>query len=144
MIIPKLISDESSLLDAYSQAVINASDQVSPAVVSLQVRQGHGRELTDPRSAPEGQTSGSGFIFTPDGYLLTNSHVVHGATQILATLADGRQLPAELIGDDPETDLAVARIFAPQLAHARLDGTNPVRVGQLVIAIGNPNGFQAT
>jgi len=132
-------------LDAYSKAVIEASEKVSPAVVSLQVRQGGtGREIADPRMPQEGHASGSGFIFTPDGYTLTNSHVVHGATSIQATLSDGRQLKAELVGDDPETDLAVIRIFSPHLSHIPFAAPNTLRVGQLVIAIGNPYGFQAT
>jgi len=131
-------------LDAYSKAVIEASEKVSPAVVSLQVRQGTGREIADPRMPQEGHASGSGFIFTPDGYALTNSHVVHDATSIQAILSDGRQLKAELVGDDPETDLAVIRIFAPHLSHIPFATPNTLRVGQLVIAIGNPYGFQAT
>jgi S1-C subfamily serine protease len=136
---------EQEALDAYSHAVIRASETVGPAVVSLQVRQGRGAQaLTDPRQPAEAQASGSGFVFTPDGYVLTNSHVVHGATAITATLADGREVPAELVGDDPDTDLAVVRIYAPGLSHARFASPDPLRVGQMVIAIGNPYGFQAT
>jgi len=134
-------------LDAYSRAVTAASDRVGPAVVSLQVTPAPRAELAVPRDfpiPPEGQASGSGFLFTPDGYILTNSHVVHGAGRILVTLADGRQIAGELVGDDPDTDLAVVRVFAPQLAHAAFAKPDSVRVGQLVIAIGNPYGFQAT
>jgi S1-C subfamily serine protease len=130
--------------DAYSRAVMHASETVSPAVVSLQVRHGTGKEIVDPSQPFEAQASGSGFVFTPDGYVLTNSHVVHGAAHIQATLADGRQLRAERVGDDPETDLAVIRIFAPDLRFARLAEPDALRVGQLVVAIGNPYGFQAT
>src|SRR5262249_33552834 len=119
-------------LDAYSRAVIEASDKISPAVVSLQVSAGSGRELANRPVAQERQGSGSGFLFTPDGYTLTNSHVVHGAGRIQAVLSDGRVLPAELVGDDPDTDLAVVRIFAPGLAHARFGRPDALRVGQLV------------
>src|ERR1700728_3711302 len=108
MIIPQLISDETEpSLDAYSRAVTTIVEKVGPAVVSLQVQTSHGRELTHPlQPRPEGQASGSGFIFTPDGYILTNSHVVHNASHIQVTLADGRQVTAESVGDDPDTDLA--------------------------------------
>jgi S1-C subfamily serine protease len=141
---PPPVSDD-RLLDAYSQAVIAAAEAVSPSVVNIEVHHApRGQALTDPRRPREAGGSGSGFIFTADGLILTNSHVVHGAAEIDVTFTDGRRYVADVVGDDPATDLAVVRISAPNLVPARLGDSKPVRPGQLVIAIGNPYGFQAT
>lgn len=136
---------DEGLLDAYSKAVVSASEKVIPAVVNINVRQLlNDRPAVHPRMSQQMIGSGSGFIFTPDGFILTNSHVVHKAGQIEVTLSDGRRFFADMIGDDPDTDLAVIRIQAPDLAYAHLGDSQSIRVGQLVIAIGNPYGFQCT
>jgi len=131
---------DSALLDAYSQAVINAVAKVGPAVVNIDVQ----TRIGNPRAMREAHGSGSGFIFTPDGFILTNSHVVHDAQSINVTIADGRMLPAEIVGDDPDTDLAVLRVDSSNLVSVSLGNSESLQVGQLVIAIGNPLGFQAS
>jgi S1-C subfamily serine protease len=134
---------DASLLDAYSEAVAGVAEAVGPAVVHIEVRRpgGEARGGT-PRHGPAG--SGSGFLFTPDGFILTNSHVVHGAGKIWASLSDGRRFPAEPAGEDPHTDLAILRIHGPDFVAARLGDSSALRVGQIAIAIGNPYGFQST
>ena len=139
---PEDLPDE-DLMDAYSRAVISAAEKVSPSVVYIEVQQPvRSRRGGAPRMPHEARGSGSGFIFTPDGFILTNSHVVHGATRIEVTVSDGRKHQADLIGDDPDTDLAVIRINALNLVPAHLGETKKIRVGQLAVAIGNPYGFQ--
>src|SRR6266581_1248447 len=131
---------DGALLDAYSAAVVAASERVGPAVVHVEVAQ------AVRSNGGEGQRrgSGSGFAFTPDGFILTNSHVVHGARTIHVSFADGASCDADLVGDDPDTDVAVIRIGGHQLPTATLGSSRKLRVGQLAIAIGNPYGFQHT
>src|SRR5579862_5918327 len=130
------------LLDSYSTAVTSAVERIRPSVAHIEVHQNAGRTRSgEPR---ERQGGGSGFVFTPDGLILTNSHVVHEAARIAVTLSDGRKMPATLIGDDPASDLAVIRIDEPGLVAAELGDSQRLRVGQVAIAIGAPYGFQST
>jgi len=131
------ISDE-NIFDAYSLAVTKAVETVSPAVVNINIFTA-GKDKQNQRRG-----SGSGFIFTPDGFILTNSHVVNKAKQIEVVLSDGRKFNADLIGNDPDTDLAVIRIDSTGITPASLGDSSKIKIGQLVIAIGNPYGFQAS
>lgn len=133
---------DEDLLDAYSRAVVTASELVSPSVVKIEVKS----KATGRRRTPNDEMggSGSGFVFTPDGFILTNSHVVTGADSIHVVLKEGSRYEASLVGDDPDTDLAVVRINAPGLKAIPLGTSNNLRVGQVAIAIGNPYGFQTT
>src|SRR5512133_2368055 len=131
-------STDDQLLDSYSNAVTSVVEKVGPAVVNIRVEHG-GND-----SRPTRGGTGSGFAIAPDGFILTNSHVVHGATTMEVSLADGRVCGASLVGEDPETDLAVIRISETPPAHARLGDSKRVRPGQIAIAIGSPYGFQYT
>jgi S1-C subfamily serine protease len=126
---------DSGLLDAYSRAVSSAVDRVRPAVVHIRVERAG-------RRGRKQDGAGSGFAITPDGYLVTNSHVASEAEALEVTLPEGRVLPAELVGDDPDSDLAVVKIGADNLAYAQLADSARLRVGQVAIAIGSPYGFQ--
>lgn len=125
--------EDAQLLDAYSQTVAGVAERVSPSVVRI--------EAHDRRNA---SGSGSGFIISPDGLVLTNSHVVHHAAHLAVTLNDGRRPDVHLVGKDPETDLAVLRIYAPNLQPVHLGESKKLKVGQIAIAIGNPYGFDCT
>jgi S1-C subfamily serine protease len=136
--LPPVTDDQ--VLDSYSQTVSRVVEKVRPTVVNI-------RTLRARPERPDGMEpggSGSGFVIAPDGYILTNSHVVHGAGKMEVALADGRSVSAALVGDDPETDLAVIRIHAGDLVHVHLGDSQSVRVGQIAIAIGSPFGFQQT
>ena len=125
------INSDTEILDAYSRAVVHTADKTSPAVVKIDVVKGQ-----------QGAGSGSGFIFTSDGFILTNSHVVHDASKLEVSLSDGRAFSAELIGEDPGTDLAIIRVWSSHLPIAKLGDSTKLKVGQVVIAVGNPYGFQ--
>lgn len=134
---------DDDLLDAYSRAVMSAVDLVGPSVVNVSVRT---RQPKNPRERRRGsgEQGGSGFAFAADGLILTNSHVVDGAGEVTVTTADGERCVADIVGDDPHTDLAVLKVSASSLPSASIGDTSTLRVGQLVVAIGNPFGFQHT
>ncbi|MBW3599458.1 MAG: trypsin-like peptidase domain-containing protein [Planctomycetes bacterium] len=124
--------DDAELLDAYSRAVIGVVETVSPAVVSVSGQRG------------DGGGSGTGFLIAPEGYAVTNSHVVAGREKLSAETVDGDRVEAEVVGDDPATDLALLRLAARDLPFAQVGDSDALRVGQLVIAIGSPLGLHAT
>jgi S1-C subfamily serine protease len=136
--VPQASVDDVEILDAYSRAVVSVVDAVGPAVVSVTI----GRNRAGGRVAATG--AGSGVIIAPDGYVVTNDHVVHDAGRLEATLTDGRTLEAVVVGEDPSTDLALIRLNSADLPVAELGRSAALRVGQLVVAIGNPLGFQST
>jgi S1-C subfamily serine protease len=129
-------ADNAGLLDAYSNAVTGAARLAAPAVVHLEARH------DSPQGARRG--SGSGFFFTPDGLLLTNSHVVHKAKEIRVSTGDGERFSADLVGDDPDSDLAVLRVSVGVVPHVAFGNSGALQIGQLAIAIGNPLGFEHT
>jgi S1-C subfamily serine protease len=124
---------DDELLDSYSRTIAAVVNRVAPTVVNIRVLSGE-----------RGPGGGSGFIIARDGFILTNSHVVHGARELEVTLHDSRVFPALVVGTDPETDLAVIRIDAPHIQHARLADSAKIRVGQIAVAVGSPFGFQQT
>jgi S1-C subfamily serine protease len=126
-------SEDAHLLDAYSQTVVNVVDAVSPSVIGISGEREGGAS-----------GSGSGFLITPDGYAVTNSHVVAGQPRLRVTTAEGDRLDADLIGDDPSTDVALVRLRSRDLPFVEIGDSGALRVGQLGIAIGNPFGFQST
>jgi serine protease Do len=130
--------NDDNLFDAYSRAVVGVVDKVGPSVVSINIKQ------TGNSWPVENEGSGSGFIITPDGFVLTNHHVVEKAKDIVVIFQDGRHCKAEIMGTDPETDLAVLKVFAGGLPAALLGDSSKLKVGQLIVAIGNPFGFQST
>jgi S1-C subfamily serine protease len=129
--------EDTNVLDVYSRVVVDIVEKVGPSVVNVEV-------AITPKGQPGQKGGGSGFIFTPDGFILTNSHVVTRASEIKVSLADGQKFTAQLIGNDPETDLAVIRIDAAHLPAAAFGDSQALRVGQLAVAIGNPYGFRST
>jgi len=137
---PHATPTDADLLDAYSSAVTRAVEMIAPSVVKIEIT----RTVQTRQGRAQTGGGGSGFVLSPDGLVLTNSHVVHDANKIQVKLADGREPDTTLIGNDPESDLAVLRIYAPNLVPAKFANSAQLRVGQVAIAIGNPYGFEAT
>jgi S1-C subfamily serine protease len=138
---------DAEALDSYSKSVIGVVKRVGPAVVQVGVTKLVAGRAYGGIMPHQAEGAGSGIIFTPDGYILTNSHVVDGASRISVTLADGKDLVGQLVGEDPATDTAVIRVTAPngdRFPVARLGDSNNLQVGQLVVAIGSPAGLQGT
>jgi S1-C subfamily serine protease len=140
MSLPLSVSDE-RLLDDYSRSVTRAVDIVAPSVVSIEVSK---KDEARRGRSDQATAGGSGFVFASDGLILTNSHVVEGSTKVQVALPDGRDYVADVLGQDPDTDIAVLKITAPDLVHVTFGDSRALRAGQLVIAIGNPYGFHHT
>ncbi len=139
-----VLPSEKEILDAYSQAVIGAAEKLSPSVVNVEVVHKMNRGSSRLNPGHEARGCGSGFVFTPDGFILTNSHVVRHASKIEVAFSDGKKLPATIVGDDPYTDLAVIKADASGLTPVCFGDSKSIKAGQLVIAMGNPYGFQCT
>lgn len=136
---PKVERDrDGDLLDAYSSSIVDAAERVSPAVAHLTV------QLDGKRRSRQRQGAGSGFLFTPDGYMMTNSHVVHNGKVIKAAFPDGTNAAAYVVGDDPDTDLAVIQVHGTDIPEIEFDDSAALRVGQIAIAVGNPLGYHST
>jgi S1-C subfamily serine protease len=134
-------ADDAALLDAYSRAVIDVVAKVSPTIAHIHVKK---KAAMRPGRPAETEGSGSGFVITPDGYIVTNCHVVDDANHVEVSLADGTSCAAEVIGQDAATDIALLRISGSGLAMVELGDSDKLRVGQVAIAVGNPLGFQST
>lgn len=137
-------TNDRALLDDYSRTITTVAEKVSPSVVRIEVAGKSGAVAGPAGGADEATGTGSGFVVTPDGFILTNSHVVAGATRIVVTLLDGRRVPAHLVGDDADSDLAVVRIHEPDLHAVEFADSARLAVGQIAIAIGNPYGLDCT
>jgi S1-C subfamily serine protease len=142
--VAEIVIPEPELVDAYSRAVMSAAEKVSPSVVNVEVSHKLIRGSSPLKSGREVRGSGSGFIFTPDGFILTNSHVIRNSVRIDVSLSDKRRLEAKVVGDDPFTDLAVIKVEASDLPRVEFGDSKSLKVGQMVVAIGNPYGFQCT
>lgn len=140
----RIAQEDAALLDAYSQTVVRVAQRVSDAVAHLKVKKPQQQSRQNRPTTPDqqGAGTGSGFLISSDGYMVTNSHVINGATHIEASLPDGRSFPARIVGDDPATDIAVVKIDGDNLSSVAFGASDRLQVGQIAIAIGNPYGFQ--